>query len=159
MWITAEPPFGADSPGVVLAVGPGSPDPGEDMVRVLLNRGYEGEEGVFHLLPDDLRARYQCDGDRLAVVLVAYRQVLAADLAHTRDPLLDALGTLPPDPADEDRVVLLRREISTDWVPAEQDRYRQPVLVLDHEGDPGGPAELLARFQRGEAALAVLRAD
>ncbi|MEU5400066.1 hypothetical protein ABZ348_12340 [Streptomyces sp. NPDC005963] len=177
MWITAVPAFGPEDVGVLLAFDVGSEDPGECMVAVLLNRGHEGEEGVFYLLPADLSARYERTGDRLAVSLTASRQVLTHDLADHPGGLGNRLDDLPRDAVDDDRVILVRREIVTDFVPAEQDGDKQAVLLvhhealhheglqhegLQHEGQPERRPvleEVLAQFDEGEAGIAVLNAD
>ncbi|MGW3957539.1 hypothetical protein ACWEKM_43200 [Streptomyces sp. NPDC004752] len=158
IWITAVPPFGPEETGVLLRIDTTSEDPGERMVCVLLNRGHEGEEGVFYLLPFDLSARYERSGDRLSVDIRASRQVLTADLADHTDTLREQLAHLAPDPADDDRVTLLRRTIVTDFVPAELDGEKQSVLLVDHEG-PATLVELFAQFHEGEAGFAVLHAD
>ncbi|MFI1016182.1 hypothetical protein [Streptomyces sp. NPDC020965] len=161
-WISAIPPFGPDDVGVLLSLDLTSRDPGERMVAVLLNRGHEGEEGVFSLLPFDLSARYERTGGRLAVSVLASRQVLVDDLAGDTDDdraaLRAHLAGLPRDAADDDRVTLLRRELVTDFVPAERDGVKQPVLLIDHPG-PAPLAELLSGFERGESGIAVLNAD
>ncbi|MFB7570679.1 hypothetical protein [Streptomyces sp. NPDC056165] len=159
MWITAVPAFDPDDVGVLLAVDTQSQDPGERMVCVLLNRGHEGEAGVFYLLPSDLSARYERMGDRLAVSVTAFRQGLVDNLAQFSDSVLEHLAGLARDPADDDRVLLLRREIVTDFVPAEQDGEKQPVLVLDHMGGPAALTELFSRFAQGDASIGVLHAD
>lgn len=158
MWITTVPALDGDGPGVLLGHDHTSQDPGERLIARLLDRGHEGEEGVFYLLPFDLSARYERTGDRLAVVVTTSRQVLAQQQAD-HPPLAD-LTDLAGDTADtgDDRVILLRREIVTDFVPAEQDGEKQPVLLIDHDGSAGLP-ELFAQFDEGEAGLAVLRAD
>ncbi|MFF0227322.1 hypothetical protein [Streptomyces sp. NPDC004629] len=158
IWITAVPPFGPEETGVLLSVDVTSEDPGERMVSVLLNRGHEGEEGVFYLLPFDLSARYERSGDRLSVSIRASRQVLAADLADRTDGLHEHLAALAADPADDDWVILLRRALVTDFVPPERDGVKQPVLLIDHTG-PATLAELFAQFHEGEAGFAVLNAD
>ncbi|GAA3787443.1 hypothetical protein ACFS5L_05220 [Streptomyces phyllanthi] len=158
MWITAVPPFGPDDAGVLLAVDVTSGDPGERMVSMLLNRGHEGAEGVFHLLPFDLSARYRRNGDRLAVSVTASREILAHDLADRPDDLGEHLAGLPHDAGDDDRVTLLCREIATDFVPAERDGAKQAVLLIDHVG-PASLGELFSRFGEGEASIAVLHAD
>lgn len=157
IWITDVPPFGPEETGVLLGVDVTSEDPGERMVCVLLNRGHEGEEGVFYLLPFDLSARYERDGDRLSVSVLASRQVLAADLADRTDTLHEHLAALATDPADDDRVILLRRTLVTDFVPPERDGVKQPVLLVDHVG-PATLVELFAQFHEGEAGFAVLNA-
>ncbi|MET8976930.1 hypothetical protein ABZX85_15050 [Streptomyces sp. NPDC004539] len=159
MWITSVPAFGPDDVGVVLGVDAGSAEPAERMTGVLLNRGHEGEEGVFYLLPFDLCARYERAGDRLAVSVLALRETLAGDLADHPGALHTHLAGLPSDPADADRVVLLRREIVTDFVPPERGGEKMPVLLLHHEGTATSLTELLAQSARGEAGIAVLRGE
>lgn len=171
IWITAVPSLDPDDVGVLLSVDTTSESPGERMVSVLLNRGHEGEEGVFHLLPFDLSARYARDGDRLTVTVTASRQVLADDLADDladgRDGLYEHLAGLSPDTPDapdasdtvaDDRVVLVRRELTTGFIPDEQDGVKQAVLLVSHTG-PAPLAELLSRVDRGEANIAVLNAE
>ncbi|MDT0266659.1 hypothetical protein RM844_10180 [Streptomyces sp. DSM 44915] len=159
VWITAVPPFGPAEVGVLLAVDVGTADVGERLTHRLLNRGHEGEEGVFYLLADDLAARYERAGGRLAVSLLAHRSSLAAELAADGDAELAAgLAALPTDPVDPARVRLLRREITTDFDPAGPDAEPSPVLLIDHLG-PAPLPELFAAFGRGEASLAVLPAE
>ncbi|MET4923114.1 hypothetical protein P3L51_12270 [Streptomyces sp. PSRA5] len=158
MWITPVPVLDLDGPAVLLGHDRTSQDAGERMVSLLLDRGHEGEEGVFHLLPFDLSARYERTGERLAVVVSTSREVLTRDLAECADPSYGHLADLPGDAGDDDRVVLLRRECVTDFVPAERGGQKQPVLLVDHDG-PASLAELFARFDEGEAGIAVLNAD
>ncbi|MFF2774104.1 hypothetical protein ACFVU3_04275 [Streptomyces sp. NPDC058052] len=158
LWICPFPPIDPDTPEVLLAVDHLSADPAERMVCALLNRGHEGREGVFHLLPDDLTARYRRTGDRLAVTLLAPRDVVAADVADRTDGLSDHLDALPRDPLDPGRVVLLHREKVTSFVPAAEDDERRPVLLLDHVGGSVGPAELADLFEDGGATVAVVPA-
>ncbi|KDN86135.1 hypothetical protein KCH_19520 [Kitasatospora cheerisanensis KCTC 2395] len=150
MWITAVPPFGPEDIGVLLSVDTGSADPGERLACRLLDRGHEGEEGVFYLLPFDLAARYSRTGDRLAVTLVAPRSVLDEEGAEA--PRSAAEG-------EEGWVTLLRRELVTDFEPAEQDGGKQAVLLIDHLGPVGSLDELFARFEDGESGIAVLNAQ
>ncbi|MFJ6655688.1 hypothetical protein ACIQNG_04895 [Streptomyces sp. NPDC091377] len=158
IWISPVPSLDPDFEEVILALDHASTDPGERMVSVLLNRGHEGEEGVFYLLQEDLAARYERTGGQLAVSVLARRDLLTRDLdAHPED-LRERLLALPPDPVDGERVVLMRRALDTDFEPAERDGERQPVLLLDHVAGPASPATLLALFARGEAGLAVVRA-
>ncbi|MFH9488966.1 hypothetical protein ACH4LZ_06040 [Streptomyces halstedii] len=158
IWITPVPPFGPDESGVLLGVDLTSEDPAERMAGVLLNRGHEGQEGVFHLLASDLSARYERHGERLAVEVTASRQVLAHDLADHPDALDEHLPALPGGPGDDDRVTLIRREMVTGFRPAGSEDGKQPVLLVEHEG-PTTLAELFARFDRGESGFAVLPAD
>ncbi|WP_405818315.1 hypothetical protein OG705_03570 [Streptomyces sp. NBC_00838] len=158
MWITTVPLLDADDPVVLLGLDHTSESPGERVISLLLDRGHEGEEGVFHLLPFDLSARYERIGDRLAVAVTTSCQVLAHALADRPDLAGAYLPHLPAGAADMDRVTLLRREIVTGFVPAEQGGEKQPVLLVDDDGS-APVAELLARFEDGEAGLAVLHAD
>ncbi|MFP1665678.1 hypothetical protein ACLCDR_30105 [Streptomyces cavourensis] len=159
MWIGTVPALDPESREVILNLDQASADPAERMACLLLNRGHEGEEGVFYFLPDDLAARYERTGDRLTVTVSAHRDVLAHDVGAYGEGLRDALDGLPRVGSDGgERVVLLRREISTDFVPAEQDGEPQPVLLVDHAGGPVGPAELARLFERGEASIAVVNA-
>ena len=158
MWISAVPSLGPDSEAVILDLDQTSSDPAERLACVLLNRGHEGEEGVFYLLPEDLSARYERNGDRLSVALLAYRSLLAGDVNSGTDGLGEHIADLPPDPLDSERVVLLRRELRTDYVPAEWNGARQPVLLIDHAGAPAVLTELFDRIEQGEAGIAVLAA-
>ncbi|MFJ5925782.1 hypothetical protein ACIQF6_24550 [Kitasatospora sp. NPDC092948] len=170
MWITAVPPFGPDDIGVLLSVDTDSADPGERLVCRLLDRGHEGEEGVFYLLPFDLSARYARTGDRLAVALVAPRAALdeetldeavlgasVLDEAVLDEGLAEAEGRSGEGP--EEWVTLLRRELVTDFVPVEQDGEKQAVLLIDHLGPVASLDELFARFEAGESGIAVLNAQ
>lgn len=158
MWITPIPALDPDGePAVLLGHDYASRDAGERAISRLLDRGHEGEEGVFYLLPFDLSARYERTGDRLAVVVTTSRQLLAKEPADLAD--LADFADLSVDGADEDRVVLLRREIVTDFAPAEQDGEKQPVLLIDHDGSAASLAELFDRFDAGEAGIAVLNAE
>lgn len=161
MWITTVPARDPDGggPAVLLGHDCASRDTGERLVSLLLDRGHEGEEGVFYLLPFDLSARYERTGDRLAVVVTASRQILVKELADRADSSYGDLADLPGDGADDDRVILLRREMVTDFVPAEQDGAKQPVLLIDHDGSAASLAELFDRFEEGEAGIAVLNAE
>ncbi|MEH1015918.1 hypothetical protein V6U90_22755 [Micromonospora sp. CPCC 206060] len=155
MWITAVPPFGEDDVGVLVGIDIRSDDPGQRLVAVLMNRGHEGEEGVFYLLPDDLSARYERTGDRLAVRLLARPEVVDQDLAGRDDALRGAVAGLPREA--DGWISLLRREIETDFVPDAGPDGRQPVLLIDHAG-PAPLAELFAAFAQGEASFAVVNA-
>ncbi|MFD6331892.1 hypothetical protein ACFWGI_20290 [Streptomyces niveus] len=158
MWITPVPALDPDGePAVLLGHDCASRDAGERAISRLLDRGHEGEEGVFYLLPFDLSARYERTGDRLAVVVTTSRQLLVKEPADPAD--LADFAALPVDGADADRVVLLRREIVTDFVPAEQDGEKQPVLLIDHDGSAASLADLFDRFEAGEAGIAVLNAE
>ncbi|MEV8364429.1 hypothetical protein [Streptomyces niveus] len=158
MWITPVPALDPEGePAVLLGHDCASRDAGERAISRLLDRGHEGEEGVFYLLPFDLSARYERTGDRLAVVVTTSGQLLVKEPADLAD--LTDFAELPVDGADDDRVVLLRREIVTDFVPAEQDGEKQPVLLIDHDGSAASLAELFDRFEAGEAGIAVLNAE
>ncbi|MFJ1790269.1 hypothetical protein [Kitasatospora griseola] len=150
MWITAVPPFGPDDVGVLLSVDTDSADPGERIACRLLDRGHEGEEGVFYLLPFDLAARYARTGDRLAVTLVAPRAVVDEEPGGTAEQLGEH---------EEGWVALLRRELVTDFVPEEQGGEKQAVLVIDHLGPAASLEELFAGFEAGESGIAVLNAQ
>ncbi|MFB7949365.1 hypothetical protein ACFC6L_31125 [Kitasatospora phosalacinea] len=155
IWIAAVPSLGPEDVGVLLAVDTTSADPGERAVNALLGYGHEGEEGVFHLLPHDLAARYARSPGHLAVTLVTARAVLARCLAEHPD-LLAEFG---PPGDDDEWVPLLRRELATDFVPAERDGDPQAVLLIDHAGPAASAAELIAAFEAGEAGVAILNAQ
>lgn len=158
MWIGSIPSFDPDAHGVVLAVDRASSDPAERMVCVLLSRGHEGEEGVFYLLPHDLSARYERTGERLRVSLLARRDVLANDLESHPSALRAHLTGLPRDPGHDDRVVLVRRETVTDFVPPEHDGVPQPVVLIDHVGGPIELAGLVGLFDARESGITVVAA-
>ncbi|WP_406253490.1 hypothetical protein OH786_34240 [Streptomyces atratus] len=84
LWIGAVPSLGPGGRDVFLGLGSHADEPGARLARLLLDRGHEGEEGVFYLLPEDLAARYERTGDRLAVTLLARRDVLAHSLRARR---------------------------------------------------------------------------
>lgn len=71
MWFTVVPALedGEDEAAelVVIAVDPASGDPGQRVMGTLLDRGHEGEEGVFYLLPFDPATEH---GDQPVVLLV-----------------------------------------------------------------------------------------
>ncbi|MEZ7004815.1 hypothetical protein [Streptomyces sp. AD55] len=157
-WIASVPPLEDLGETAVLALDVASAVPGARMAALLLGRGHEGPEGVFHLLPSDLPARYEAAGHHLTVALTAPRDLLAGLLAGHPDGLHDHLSGLPRDPADEDRVVLLRRALPPGFHPAERDGGRRPVLVLDHDAGPVALPDLLSLIERGEAGIAVVTA-
>ncbi|WP_208817498.1 hypothetical protein [Micromonospora echinofusca] len=157
MWITAVPPFGDDDVGVLLGIDIQSDAPGQRLVSRLLNRGHEGEEGVFYLLADDLCARYERTDDRLAVSLLAWPEVVNAESADGDDAVRRAVDELPRE-VGGGRIVLLRREIVTDFVPEHGPDGSQPVLLVDHAG-PAPLAALFAAFAEGDASFAVVNAD
>ncbi|MFF9573029.1 hypothetical protein [Streptomyces sp. NPDC014685] len=160
LWIGAVPSRGPGGRDVFLGLGSHADEPGARLARLLLDRGHEGEEGVFYLLPEDLAARYERTGDRLAVTLLARRDVLAHSLRARPEEGRMLPGALPSDPHDADRIVLLRRELTTGFVPVEQGGEFQPVLLVDHTAGPdAGPEELIALFEEGEAGIAVLNAE
>ncbi|MFJ9430044.1 hypothetical protein ACIRQY_10280 [Streptomyces sp. NPDC101490] len=160
LWIGAVPSLDPAGREVLLGLGPDADDPGTRLVRRLLDRGHEGEEGVFHLLPEDLCARCERIPGLLAVTLLARRDVLAHVLLTAPDEERALPEALPADPQDDNRVVLLRRELATAFAPAEQDGEPRPVLLIDHDGGPSsGPGELTALFEAGEAGIAVICAE
>ncbi|MFK0158675.1 hypothetical protein ACIQVK_42230 [Streptomyces sp. NPDC090493] len=162
MWISEIPALDPDAREVILDLDQTSADPAERMACMLLNRGHEGEAGVFYLLPEDLSARYERTGNRLTVSLLARRDVLAQDLASRPAAWRAHLDLLPRDPLHDGRVVLVRRETVTDFVPAERDGFQQPVVLIDHSVEHGdGPValtELMSLFARQEAGVAVVAA-
>ncbi|MEU9338553.1 hypothetical protein AB0D49_36295 [Streptomyces sp. NPDC048290] len=158
IWIGTLPSLDPDGREVFLGLDHTSAAPAERMVCALLDRGHEGEEGVFYLLPEDLSARYERTGDRLSVTLLAHRSVLAHALRDPDGDLTARAAALPPDDRDPERAVLLRRETVTDLVPRSEDGEHRPVLLLDHVGGAVTPAELIARFERGESGVAVIGA-
>ncbi|MFJ2782956.1 MULTISPECIES: hypothetical protein [unclassified Streptomyces] len=121
LWIGAVPSLDPAGREVLLGLGPDAGDPGTRLVRRLLDRGHEGEEGVFHLLPEDLSARYERAPGLLAVTLLARRDVLAHVLLAAPEEERALSDALPADPPDDNRVILLRRELATAFTPAEQD--------------------------------------
>lgn len=162
MWISEIPSLDPDAQEVILDLDRTSADPAERMACVLLNRGHEGEAGVFYLLPEDLSARHERTGNRLSVSLLARLDVLAEDLAARPAALRAHLGLLPRDPLHDGRAVLVRRETVTDFVPAERDGFQQPVVLIDHNAEHGdGPValtELVTLFERQEAGIVVVAA-
>ncbi|MDX2402040.1 hypothetical protein NJO91_02730 [Streptomyces microflavus] len=158
MWIDTVPSLDPDTREVILDLDRTSTDPAERLVHRLLDRGHEGEAGVFYLLPDDLAASYGRTGDRLTVTVSTHRDVLTRDLDAYGDELRPAVDELLRAPHDGEHVVLLRRETVTDFVPAEQDGQPQPVLLIEHAGGPVHPAELVRLFEDGEAGIAVVNA-
>ncbi|MFF7474149.1 hypothetical protein [Streptomyces sp. NPDC008092] len=166
MWISEIPSLDPDTREVILDLDRTSADPAERMACLLLDRGHEGEAGVFYLLPEDLSARYERTGNRLSVSLLARRDVLAQDLAARPAALRAHLDRLPRDPLHDERVVLVRRETVTDFVPAERDGFQQPVVLIDHDaghdaGVGGGPDALpglVSLFERHEAGIVVVAA-
>ncbi|MFE3069923.1 hypothetical protein [Streptomyces sp. NPDC059247] len=160
LWIGAVPSLDPAGREVLLGLGPDAADPGTRLVRRLLDRGHEGEEGVFYLLPEDLCARYERTPGLLAVTLLARRDDLAHVLPAAPEEERALPDALPADPRDDNRVILLRRELATSFAPAERDGEPQPVLLIDHTAGPdAGPGELTALFEEGEAGIAVLNAE
>jgi hypothetical protein len=158
MWITVVPALEDDEDDgaelVVVGIDPTSDDPGQQVVNVLLDRGHELREGVFYLLPFDLGLRYERGGDRLGVLVLTSPEVLdnmvpnyGAELAAATAPLRDA-------PLVDGGVVLLRRELATDFDPAATEGD-QPVVLLIQDG-PAAESDLFSAFTAGEAALAVI---
>ncbi|MFJ6138375.1 hypothetical protein [Kitasatospora sp. NPDC092286] len=154
MWITAVPPFGPDERGVLIGIDLQTDDPGQLVISALTDRGHEGEEGVFYLLPDDLWARYERTGDRLAVRVLAWPESIDQQLAGGDDAFREAVAGLRRDDLVDGRVTLLRREIETDFLAAPE----QGVLLVEHAGRATLP-ELFAAFEQGETGFAVIGAD
>ena len=109
---------------------------------------------MFYLLPFDLGLRYERGGDRLGVLVLTSPEVLdnmvpnyGAELAAATAPLRDA-------PLVDGGVVLLRRELATDFDPAATEGD-QPVVLLIQDG-PAAESDLFSAFTAGEAALAVI---
>jgi hypothetical protein len=158
MWVTVVPAIedgeedGAEL--VVIGIDPGSDDPAQRVVDILMNRGHEGEEGVFYMLPFDLGVRYERLDGRLGVLLLA-SPVVFDDMVqkHGRD-LAESSAALRAAPLVEGGVLLLRRELPTDFDPATE-YGDQPVVVLAQSG-PAAEASLFASFEEGEASLAVV---
>jgi hypothetical protein len=158
MWITSVPAFGPEDVGVLLGLDLDSREPGERIVSDLLDRGHEGEEGVFYLLPFDLAARCARRGDRLAVELFTSVEVLAQGQDHRTGELHVHVAGVLAGAGPDGHVTLLRREIVTDVDPVRRDGTPQGVLLADHQGPTTLP-ELLARLAAGDASLAVLNAE
>lgn len=159
MWITAAPPFGPDEAGVLIAIDAAADDPGQRLVAALLDRGHEGEEGVFYLLPDDLRARCERNGGRLAVRLLAWPEVIDQEAERTAE-LRAAAAALSRTDLVDGRVTLLRREIETDFLADTGPGEKQGVLLIGHaNAGPATPADLFAAFDQGDAGFAVVNAD
>ncbi|WP_157870044.1 MULTISPECIES: hypothetical protein [unclassified Streptomyces] len=70
------------------------------------------------------------------MTLLARRDVLTHDLGSAPEDVRASLDALPPDPLGAGRLVLLTRELTTDFHPAEQDGEPQPVLLLEHAAGP-----------------------
>ncbi|MEU4744749.1 hypothetical protein AB0G02_30395 [Actinosynnema sp. NPDC023658] len=139
---------------VLIGIDPTSDDPGQRVVDMLLDRGHEGEEGVFYLLPFDLGMRYERVGDRLAVLLLTSPEVYDHMVREYREDLAEAAAHLRTAPLVDGGVLLLRREIATDFDPA-TDSGDQPVVLLLQEG-PAAEPDLFSALEEGEAALAVV---
>lgn len=158
MWTTVVPALenGADDAVelVVIAVDPASSDPGQRVVDTLMDRGHEGEEGVFYLLPFDLGMRYERTGNRLSVLLLTSPEVLDHMVSNYREDLVAEAAVLRGAPLVDDGVLLLRRELDTDYDPTTDDGD-QPVVLLVQEG-PATEQDLFSAFDQGEAALAVI---
>lgn len=159
MWVTVVPALEADEDDdaaelVLIGVDPTSDDPGQQVVNVLLDRGHELEEGVFYLLPFDLGLRYERGGDRLGVQVLTSREVFDHMVPKYGEELVAATAALRAAPLVDGAVLLLRREIATDYDPAASEGD-QPVVLLVQDG-PATEADVFAAFDNGEAALAVI---
>lgn len=158
MWATVVPTPEDDADDaaelVVIAVDPRSSDPGQRVVDTLLDRGHEGEEGVFYLLPFDLGMRYERTGDRLSVLLLTSPEVLDHMVSNYRQDLVADAAALRDAPLVDGGVLLLRRELDTDFDPTTEEGD-QPVVLLVQEG-PATEQDLFSAFDEGEAALAII---
>ncbi|ONI92838.1 hypothetical protein ALI22I_01560 [Saccharothrix sp. ALI-22-I] len=158
MWTTTMPLADdeADDPELVLiGIDPTTGDPGQRVVDLLLDRGHEGEEeGVFYLLPYDLGVRYERDGDRLRVLLLTSPAVFDEMVPKRGGDLVVAVAPLRAAPLVEGGVLLLRREITTDFDPATE-HGDQPVVLLFQQG-PAAEADLFSAVRRGAGALAIV---
>ncbi|MFC5053395.1 hypothetical protein [Saccharothrix xinjiangensis] len=162
MWITVVPALEDDDTDeedqaelVVLAIDPSPDDPAQQVLDVLMDRGHEGEEGVFYLLPFDLGVRYERDGDRLAVLLLTTPGLLDDTVSARGGELVAATASLRAAPLVEDGVLLLRREVVTDFDPATEDGDEQPLVLLFQDG-PAWEADLFSAFDAGEGSLGVI---
>lgn len=158
IWITAVPPLEPEERSVLIGLDIQSEDPGVRMVSALLDRGHEGEEGVFYLLPDDLWARYERVGSRLSVRLLAWPELIAQEAAGRDDAFRAAVAGLDQGELVDGRVTLLRREVETDFLAGGKPAEMPAVLLIDHAG-PATLPELLAAVADGEAGIAVIGAD
>ena len=154
MWITAVPPFGPTGRGVLIGIDLESEDPGQRTIAALGSLGHEGEEGVFYLLPEDLSARFERTGDRLAVRVLAWPTAIDQALASHDEAFRAAVSALSSAGLVDGRVTLLRREIETDF----STESEQAVLLIETTG-PATLPELFAAFEEGETAFLVLAAD
>lgn len=158
MWTSVVPALGdgEDDEGelVVIAIDPVLGDPGQRVMDALLDRGHEGEEGVFYLLPFDLGVRYERTGERLSVLLLTSPEVYDHMVPKYREDLVVAAAPLRDAPLVDGGVVLLRREIVSDFDPATEDGD-QPVVLLVQE-NPAAEENLFSAFDECEAALAVI---
>ncbi|MFJ1752767.1 hypothetical protein [Kitasatospora sp. NPDC088134] len=91
------------------------------------------------------------------VTLVAPPAVLDGQPAEDAGALAAEADTFTEDGIEW--AVLLRRELVTDFVPAEQDGEKQAVLLIERTGaGAAGLDELFALFEEGETGIAVLNA-
>ncbi|MEV6521304.1 hypothetical protein AB0M43_05070 [Longispora sp. NPDC051575] len=157
MWITAVPAFGPEDVGVLLGVDLEADDPGQRMVAALLDRGHEGEEGVFYLLPDDLTAHYDRRGDRLVVRLLASAEVIDQVRSGRDEAFAASVADLWGAEVFLDRVTLVRREVESDFEPGAGPDGKQAVLLVDTAGPTTLPA-VFGAFEEGEAGFTVVNA-
>jgi hypothetical protein len=178
MWVTAVPAVGPDEVNIVLGVDTrGGVD--EQLAGALFNYGHEGEEGVFYLLPGDLRARAEVVDDRLVVRLVTSAQRITEAVRHLDEEFRRIVTGLALEELPDGRVTVLRREIVIDAAAvADQvgllpgpghraalspegdpcgDQLR-PVLAIDHDG-PATLEQLVAALGDDEASVMVVGAD
>ncbi|GAA1286783.1 hypothetical protein GCM10009634_35640 [Saccharothrix xinjiangensis] len=156
MWIATVPALD-DEEHVVIGNHHSADDAGRRVVGALGGLGYEGDEGVYHLLAFDLWARCERVGDRLSVLLLTSPGVLDDMVRTCPERLREAVASLRGTPPVDGGVPLLRREITTDFDPATAPGGDQ-VVVLDHDG-VATPTDLLAEFDPEEATLVVLHTN
>ncbi|MEU5720248.1 hypothetical protein ABZ783_00260 [Micromonospora sp. NPDC047738] len=178
MWIAAVPPAAPDELNIVLGLDTrGGPD--ERVACDLFGYGHEGEEGVFYLLPDDLRATVELTCSRLGVRLVTRPQRMAESLVEHGVEFRRSAADVANETIDGGQVTVLYREIDIDvdalaaypgLLPGPDHRPAmtedgevvggglRPVLCLDHAG-PATLPELLDSYRAGEGSIIVLGAD
>jgi hypothetical protein len=106
------------------------------------------------LLPFDLGMRYERTGHRLSVLLLTSPEVLDHMVSNYREDLVADAAALRDAPLVDGGVLLLRRELDTDFDPTTEDGD-QPVVLLVQEC-PATEQDLFSAFDDGEAALAII---